>query len=173
MEYVDNHDDKYASKGVAGAGLGLGIAGTALGLFASHNGMNLFGNNCQTNDLAMENAQLKAERYSDNAAELSRQQLLTNWLKPLADEAAANKVEIATIKAEVEKNKEICDLKMELAEQKSATAQAVTNGAIGSLMNQVAALQSLTKCIIPITNVCPEPMKAYNSWTAPTTNTTT
>lgn len=37
---------EYASKGVAGSGLGLGIAGTALGLLAlSHrNGFGLFGN---------------------------------------------------------------------------------------------------------------------------------
>lgn len=36
---------RYASKGVAGAGLGLGIAGTALGLLAlSRGGFNLFGN---------------------------------------------------------------------------------------------------------------------------------
>lgn len=42
MEYENN----YASKGVAGAGLGLGIAGTALGLMAGNGGFNLFGNNC-------------------------------------------------------------------------------------------------------------------------------
>lgn len=39
--------DRYASKGVAGTGLGLGIAGTALGLLAlgrAGNGLNLFGN---------------------------------------------------------------------------------------------------------------------------------
>ena len=35
MEY----ENKYASKGVAGAGLGLGIAGTALGLMAGGNGL--------------------------------------------------------------------------------------------------------------------------------------
>lgn len=36
---------KYASKGIAGTGLGLGIAGTALGLMAlSKNGLGLFGN---------------------------------------------------------------------------------------------------------------------------------
>lgn len=32
-EYDENHKE-YASKGVAGTGLGLGIAGTALGLLA-------------------------------------------------------------------------------------------------------------------------------------------
>lgn len=41
---------EFASKGVAGSGLGLGIAGTALGLLNSSNGNGLlgglFGNNC-------------------------------------------------------------------------------------------------------------------------------
>lgn len=43
--YVHDEDKKeYASKGVAGSGLGLGIAGTALGLLAlSGNGRGLFG----------------------------------------------------------------------------------------------------------------------------------
>ena len=46
-------ENKYASKGVAGAGLGLGIAGTALGLMAGGNGLGgLFGtaNNCNCNE---------------------------------------------------------------------------------------------------------------------------
>lgn len=52
MEY----ENKYASKGVAGAGLGLGIAGTALGLLAGGNGINgLFGNNCGCNNSCSEN----------------------------------------------------------------------------------------------------------------------
>lgn len=40
----------FASRGVAGAGLGLGIAGTALGLLAlsRNGGFNLFGNNCNS-----------------------------------------------------------------------------------------------------------------------------
>lgn len=40
-----NHGHRYASKGVAGTGLGLGIAGTALGLLAlsRNGGFNLFG----------------------------------------------------------------------------------------------------------------------------------
>ena len=42
MEY----ENKYASKGVAGSGLGLGIAGTALGLLNGNGLAGLFGNNC-------------------------------------------------------------------------------------------------------------------------------
>ena len=42
--YGWNKSAPFASRGVAGAGLGLGIAGTALGLLAlSKNGFNLFG----------------------------------------------------------------------------------------------------------------------------------
>ena len=45
--YNDKYHKEYASKGVAGTGLGLGIAGTALGLLAlsrQGNGFGLFGN---------------------------------------------------------------------------------------------------------------------------------
>lgn len=70
---------EFASKGVAGSGLGLGIAGTALGLL--NNGGNgggvlggLFGNNNQATISALqaENGMLKAENYSDkNAKEVT------------------------------------------------------------------------------------------------------
>ena len=39
----DNRKHEYASKGIAGTGLGLGIAGTALGLLALGNGRGIFG----------------------------------------------------------------------------------------------------------------------------------
>lgn len=41
-------ENKYASKGVAGTGLGLGIAGTALGLLVNGNGLGgILGGNCR------------------------------------------------------------------------------------------------------------------------------
>lgn len=52
--------------------------------------------------------------------------------------------------------------------------QAVYNGtnnaAVAVLQNQVAALQGMTKMVIPADNVCPEPMPRYNSWATPTGN---
>lgn len=74
---------EYASKGVAGTGLGLGIAGTALGVLASNNNGNgllggLLGGGCsnQISALQTENALLKAENYSDkNAKEVYSQSL--------------------------------------------------------------------------------------------------
>lgn len=56
-------------------------------------------------------------------------------------------------------------------------AQNVTNAQITAnlscMQGNIATLMGLTKTIVPITNVCPEPMKLYNSWTAPTAPTTT
>lgn len=99
----------YASKGVAGTGLGLGIAGTALGLL-NNNGCgggilgNLFGGGCCHNNAATaamaggqlelvsrlmsEIAQLKAENYSDKNAKEVYQQTLTDNLR-LRDELYA------------------------------------------------------------------------------------
>lgn len=56
------------------------------------------------------------------------------------------------------------------------TAQAVINAQVASNIavsqNNIASIQAtlgqLTKTIIPIGNVCPEPMPLKNSWTAPT-----
>ena len=70
----------YASKGVAGSGLGLGIAGTALALLNGNGLGGLFGcnNNCAVNNMAgnamvatlaekdAEIGQLKAEKYTND-----------------------------------------------------------------------------------------------------------
>lgn len=120
---------EFASKGVAGSGLGLGIAGTALGLL--NNGGNggllggLFGGGNQNvvSALQAENGMLKAENYSDkNAKEVYAQSLADNrrlrdeafaYLKPLADESANNRVELAKLQAELK----CCCEKQELREQ--------------------------------------------------------
>ena len=88
---------EYASKGVAGSGLGLGIAGTALALLGN-NGLNgLFGGS----NLQAENAMLKAENYSDKTAkEVYTQAIADNkalreelyaFIKPISEEVAKNR----------------------------------------------------------------------------------
>ena len=58
------------------------------------------------------------------------------------------------------------------AVENAVNAQAVYNATntatISCIQGQIAQLQGLTKVVIPIANVCPEPMAKYNSWTAPT-----
>lgn len=60
---------EYASKGVAGTGLGLGIAGTALGLLALHRGgFGLFGNNWGYNGGMPQNVNINADVNNPNSS---------------------------------------------------------------------------------------------------------
>lgn len=184
---------EYASKGVAGSGLGLGIAGTALGLL--NNGGNggvlggLFGNNNQTTISALqaENSQLKAENYSDKVSKEVYMQSLTDnrrlrdetfaYLKPLSDEAANNRVELAKLQAELK----CCCEKQELREQivlgkvneLALTTQAKFSCLDGTIANMMGTLGKITDTVVPMSAICPTPMAKYNSWTAPTTTPTT
>ena len=159
----------YASKGVAGTGLGLGIAGTALALLNNNNCGNgvlggLFGNNCHTgfnvaevqyvSSLQSENAMLKSENYSDRVAKEVYQQTL-----------ADNKQLRQDIRDELALREQLTASKIEnLANATTCNFNAV-NTAIANLANTVSGI---TKVVIPTTAICPEVMPRYNSWTAPT-----
>ena len=185
---------EFASKGVAGSGLGLGIAGTALGVLnSSANGNGLLGgllgggNQNVVSALQAENSMLKAENYSDkNAKEVYAQSLADNrrlrdeafaYLKPLADEAANNRVEIAKLQAELK----CCCEKQELREQivlgkvneLALTAQAKFGCLDQTIASMMGTMNNITKTIVPMSAICPTPMPQYNSWVAPTTTTTT
>lgn len=150
---------EFASKGVAGSGLGLGIAGTALGVLNGGLGNILGGfggNNCSGN--------IPVNRYEMD----------------LENKVISKDTEIALLKANIYTDQKIADVYERLntkigvvegAISTQAVFNASMNSTIGCLQGQVAQLQSLTKTIVPITNVCPQPMAQYNSWTAPTTTT--
>ena len=55
----------------------------------------------------------------------------------------------------------------QLCNQSVLNTQVTAN--ISCMQGNIATLMGLTKTIVPITNVCPEPMPLYNSYTAPTT----
>ena len=151
----------YASKGVAGSGLGLGIAGTALALLNNNGLGGLFGNNsamlagnAAVASLAEKDAeigQLKAEKYTND--KLSETYIALN--------SQINKVagDLATLSLNPESSIEV------LEGQVSTLAQA-TNTAIAGINN---TLSNITKTVVPKDAVCPEYMNRYNSWTAPTT----
>lgn len=94
------------------------------------------------------------------------------FIKPLADEAAQNRVNIATLQAELK----CCCEKQELREQilagKINEVALATNGKFSALDQTIAALQNtvcgITKTIVPSSAICPQPMPLYNSWVAPT-----
>ena len=129
--------------------------------------------------LEAEIARLKAEKYSDNSDiavyKQTREEnkdlqdrLLGNWIKPLADEAAANKVKIATMEADISKNKEIAELQMKLVEERNRTEHAQINGAIGLMDQRLRCVErtvgEITVTHVPATSVCPLPMPRYNQW---------
>lgn len=141
----------------------------------------LFGNNNQATISALqaENSQLKAENYSDkNAKEVymhDNRRLRDEtfaYLKPLADESANNRVELAKLQAELK----CCCEKQELREQivlgkvneLALTTQAKFGCLDGTIANMMGTLGKITDTIVPMSAICPTPMAKYNSWTAPT-----
>jgi hypothetical protein len=123
---------EYASKGVAGTGLGLGIAGTALGLLDMAGGLTgLLGNRStdpgdkpvtryemglfqQINDKNIEISSLKSDRYTDAVAAGLQQQI--------SGQLAWN---------------------------------ATQNATLGALQGQISQLQSMTRIVVPNENVSP------------------
>lgn len=179
---------EFASKGVAGAGLGLGIAGTALGLLNNNGGGLgglLGGGGNEVSRLQAENAMLKSENYADKVGkEVYQQSLADNkstrdelyaFIKPLSEEAADNRVNAARMEEQIK----CLSQKMELREQivlgkvneVALTANnglTALNGALACLQNTVAGI---TQTIVPAAAVCPQPMPANNAWVAPQNST--
>ena len=147
----------YASKGVAGAGLGLGIAGTALGLLGG-NGLNgLLGwNNCGNGCGSQ-----MVNRYE--AGQSARIAELETEVK-LRDANVYTMTEMGKLRDYVDRRFE--GVNASISQQAVINAQVAAN--LSCLTNTVNTLSGLTKTVIPIDNVCPAPMPAFNSWTAPT-----
>ena len=156
----------YASKGVAGAGLGLGIAGTALGLLGGNGLGGLLGgwNNGYNPAMVCSESQLVNRYEAGQAARIAE----------LETEVKLRDANFYTI-GEIGKLRDYVDHRFEgvnaqLCQQAVVNAQVAAN--LSCLTNTVNTLSGLTKTVIPITSVCPEPMPMYNSWTAPTAPTT-
>ena len=136
---------EFASKGVAGSGLGLGIAGTALGLLNNGGLGGILGggwNNCGCSD------NMAVNRY-----ELSMQ-----------TELAAKDGKIALLESNIYTDQKLNDLRNYIdakvgAVEGAVNAQAVYNATntatINCIQGQVAQLFGLTKLVVPNTSVCP------------------
>jgi hypothetical protein len=150
----------FANKGVAGAGLGLGIAGTALGLLNNGGLGGIFGGvtGCHEN--------MPVNRY-----ELGLQNDITNKDMEIAYLKGRDAAKTDSLELYKYVDGRFRGIEAQIASQAVVNAQITAN--LSCLQNSVAALSGLTKTVIPITNVCPEPMAKYNSWTAPTTTATT
>jgi hypothetical protein len=150
----------YASKGVAGAGLGLGIAGTALGLLGGNLGGLLGGwnNGCGMAGIPSESVPVNRYEAGQNAR-----------IAALETEVKLRDANFYTL-SEMGKFRDYVDRRFECIEGK-VNAQAVINAQVTAnlscMQGQIATLMGLTKTVIPIGSICPEPMARYNSWVAP------
>ena len=134
---------EFASKGVAGSGLGLGIAGTALGVLNGGLGNILGGyNNCGCSENMMVN------RY-----ELQQE----NRIAKLETEVALRDANIFTDQkiAEVYERLDTKIRGVEAGLNAQAVYNATNTAAINCIQGQVAQLFSLTKLVVPNTSVCP------------------
>ena len=159
--------NNYASKGVAGAGLGLGIAGTSLGVLNAMGGCGggllggLLGGNCRSG--------------------CSEDNVVNRYELGLEQANAAKDSKIALLESTINTDKKILEvygyldnrlrgIEGQIAQQAVVNAQVTAN--IGCMQGSIASLMALTKTVVPISNICPEPMPLYNSWTAPAAPTT-
>ena len=157
------HENDYANKGVAGAGLGLGIAGTALGLL--NGGLGNFGiggvaprSTCHEDHFVNRYEASQAARIAELETEVKLRDANTYTDSKILDLYRYVDGKLDGV------NAAICAQNV---------YNATNSAAIGCINNQIATLMALTKVVVPTSSICPEPMARYNSWTAPTTSTTT
>lgn len=156
-------DYQYSSNGKGNAALTTGIIGTALGVLNGGLGNIGWGNN-----------------------NVEGKQFVTKDELDYVQTISAKDSEIALLKSEANTEVKIADVYERIMTRVNAdqrqqadinAAQAVynatSNSAIAVLQSQVGVLNGLTKTVVPINNVCPQPMPQYNSWTTPTTGSTT
>lgn len=137
---------EYASKGVAGAGLGTGIAGLSLGVLNSgllNNGLGgLFGNNCGCSD------NMHINRYE--AQQSARIAELETEVK-LRDANFYTLGEMGKLRDYVDGR--INGIEQEICQQR--VYNATNTSALSCMQGQIAQLYSLTKIVVPNGSICP------------------
>ena len=152
-------NQEWATKGVAGAGLGLGIAGTALGLLNNGNLGGILGgcnNGCGNEHMVSRYEAQQSARIAELETEVK-----------LRDANTFTMSEMGKLRDYVDRRFE--GVNASISQQAVINAQITAN--ISCMSGQIATLMGLTKTVIPIGNVCPAPMPEFNSWTAPTATT--
>lgn len=148
------HENSYASKGLAGTALGIGIG--ALGLEALGGGLgNIFGGN----RAACEADHPVSRREADMAAEIAE---LKSDKKLLESNIYVDAKSLELYKYIDGK---LAGIEAQICQQNVVNTQVLAN--LSCLTNTVNTLSALTKTVIPIDNVCPAPMAKFNSWVAP------
>lgn len=138
---VEFEGKEFASKGVAGAGLGLGIAGTALGLLQNGNwGGILGGGNCNTNHYVNRYEADQAAKLADAESKIRLLESNIYTDSKIADVYERLNTKIAGVEAQ------ICQQNV---------YNATNTAALTCMQGQIAQLMGLTKMVVPNSSVCP------------------
>lgn len=183
-EYIEKHD--YASKGLAttgavlgGTSLGLNLLNGSLGaLFGGWGNRNGWNNGCCNESHSINHdhallaiserdariARLESEKYSDGKTQelynytVAQNEKLSNFLCNVDKR-------LGSLETAAPLREQILDGKIAQVADKAACCCAASNAAISNLS---ALVTQITKTVVPLGAVCPQPMPQYNSWTAPT-----
>lgn len=177
--------DTTSSRGAqwAGAGSLIAIAAQSLfggGLLGNLGGGILGGGNAAAQAANTVAALEMAKKDSEIAllkAEVSTNEKLSTVYTELRKMDKAQDATIASIDSRLSAIETAAPLREQIVLGKIGEVSTLaTNGltTLGSQINCLATqVANITKTVVPITAVCPQPMPQYNSWTAPTTSTTT
>lgn len=155
------HENNYASKGVANTGLGLSIGALGLELLRGGGLGSIFGG---VGNIAPENMPINRFELGQSA----RISELETELK-LRDANIYTDSKLLDLYKYVD-GKFGC-IESQICQQN--VYNATNTAAISCINGQIAQLMALTKTVIPTSSICPEPMARYNSFTVPTATTTT
>ena len=158
---MELHEKSFASRGLAGAALGTGIAGLSLGVLNGGGGI--------LNGLGWG---ARGGVCCEDPVTTSRYEMgLYGRIADLETQVQLRDANIYTDQKLLDLYKyfdgEIKGINAQLCQQGVVNAQVAAN--IGCMQNTLNVLSGLTKTVIPIENICPEAMRRYNTWTAPTT----
>lgn len=143
---MDIERNNFASKGVGGAGLGLGIAGTALGLLNGNGIGGLLGGNTWNNGCCSDDHMVN--RYE--ASQSARIAELETEVK-LRDANIYTDSKLGALRDYVDGR--FSAVEHELCDQRVFNSTAINN--ISCISGQVAQMMGLTKLVVPNTSVCP------------------
>lgn len=187
---MDTERNNYASKGVAGTALGLGIG--ALGVEVLRGGLNgILGGNpapapatavapastTNGNDVLIAAMMAAASKGS---CECNEDHVVNRYEAGKDARIAELETEIKLRDANTYTDSKMLEMyqyvdgrlrgvESQLCQQAVVNTQVAAN--LSCLQKTVDVLSGMTKTVIPINNICPEPMARYNSWQAPTTET--
>lgn len=158
MVEVERNDN---TRGIAGAGLGLGIAGTALGLLGGNLG-NILGGWGNCNGAAVCSENMPVNRY-----EMNMQRDLTNKDMEIAYLKGRDAAKSDSLELYKYVDGRFNRMEHELADQRVFNATQIST--ISCIQGQIAQLYGLTKLVVPNGSICP----GWGNVTVAVTPTTT